>query len=127
MTSAVVPPRLLNLNRPCGRREALRGVRPGPALELGDLVLELGELLLRHRVRVAILGEGARADVADVLPQRVADLVGELRVALHEARRLPRVQAEQVVPDENLAVAAGARADPDRRNRQRLRDAGGDR
>src|SRR3954449_7031674 len=103
MTRRCRPPAFGESNRACGRREALRGVRPGPALELGDLVLELAELLLRHRVRVAILGEGARADAADVLPQRPADLVRELRVALHEARRVPRVQAEQVVPDENLA------------------------
>ena len=41
-------------------------------------------------------------------------------VLLHEARRVAVVQAEQVVPDEHLAVAVGAGADPDRRDVERL-------
>ena len=89
--------------------------------------LERGLLLLRHRVRVLLLGERAAAHLARVGRERVADLAGEVRVALDEAGEMTLREAEQVVVDEHLAVTVRAGADPDRRDRQLARDARCDR
>ena len=67
-------------------------------------------------------GNAPVADVVRIRGERVTDLGGEVRVALDEAREVPLGQPEQVVVDEHLPVAAGARADPDRRDRERLGD-----
>ena len=64
--------------------------------------------------------------VVRVRLQRVARDRGEVGVALDEARSPPLVEAEQVVPDEHLAVALGAGADADR-DVQRAGDARGHR
>ena len=89
--------------------------------------LELRELLVRHRVRVLLLGERAVAHIGGIALERVADRLRELGVSLDEARRVTLVEAEQVVPHEHLAVRAGAGADADRRDRQRLGHPRGDR
>src|SRR5262245_48694865 len=72
---------------------------------------EARELLVRDRVGVLLLREGAVAYIRDVFAECGADLLGELGVALDETRRASLVHAEQVVPDEYLAVGASARAD----------------
>ena len=56
-------------------------------------------------------GNAPVADVGGVLRDaRRRSRRAMLRVALDEARRAARVQAEQVVPDEHLAVAVAAPA-----------------
>ena len=75
---------------------------------------ERPELLVRHRVRVHLLGEAVLADVLGVCRDGVADDAREIRVLLHEPRRLAVVEPEEVVPDEHLPVGAAARADADR-------------
>ncbi len=72
------------------------------------------------------LGERAVSHLGRVARDRVADRRSELRVLLDEARRFAVIEAEQVVPDEHLAIATGPGADSDRRDRQRLGDAGRD-
>ena len=49
--------------------------------------------------------------------------VAERRVLLDEARQRPLAEAQQVVEHEHLAVAAGARADADRRDLELAADA----
>ena len=71
-----------------------------------------------------LLRERARADFGDVRLECARDLVREVRVPLDEPRRVPLVQAKQVVPDEHLPVALGTGADADRRDRQCFGDAG---
>src|SRR5207248_1846985 len=76
--------------------------RTTPSAGLG---LEHRALVLRHRVGVLLLREGSAADVVGIVLERVADLSGEVGVALDETRRGPVVQAQQVVVDEHLPVA----------------------
>ena len=65
-----------------------------------------------------LLREAALAHVGGVRVERGADRLADLRVALDEARRAALVEAEEVVPHEHLAVAVGAGADADRRDRE---------
>ena len=67
-------------------------------------------------------GNAPVADVRRVRSDGVADLSGDLGVALDEAWCTAGVHPEHVVPDEHLAVGPGARADADRRHLERLRD-----
>src|SRR5262245_45028212 len=69
-----------------------------------------------------IAGELLVADVVGVHARRARDDLAEGHVLAHEARRRRFAQAEQVVHDQHLAVAAHARADADRGDRQRARD-----
>ena len=75
-----------------------------------------------HRFRKAAL-----ADVVGVGGDRVEDRGREVGVLLHEARRRPVVETQQVVPDEHLAVGLRTRADPDRGDAQPLGDLRGHR
>src|SRR5262245_5442016 len=71
---------------------------------------------LRHaRVLEALLRRGERTapDVGRVSRDRFARGAPELGVAPHEARRDPLLDAEEIVPDEDLTVAERARADAD--------------
>ena len=54
--------------------------------------------------------------------RRARDLIGQVGVPLHELRRLAGRQPEHVVQDEHLPVGAGAGADADGRDAQRLSD-----
>ena len=81
----------------------------------------------RHRVGVPLLREGAAAYLGDIGLERPPDLARELRVLLHEPRRVPLVEAEEVVPDEHLAVGCRSCADPDRRHLEEPGDMLGDR
>ena len=74
-----------------------------------------------------LLGERAAPDVRGVGRECPADLAAQVGVLLHEARRPALVEPEQVVPDEDLAVAAGAGADPDGRDLELCRHPLGDR
>ena len=87
-------------------RGGLSALQPGLGLrDLAAALLEDLELLLRHRVRVLLLGEAplrtSSANAASAVRMTSAD-VG---VALDEPRGVALVEAEQVVPDEHLAVA----------------------
>ena len=69
-------------------------------------------------------GAGKRrvAHVGGVLADRGHHLRAQLDVLLGEARRAARVDAEQVVQHEHLAVGVGAGADPDHRDLEQRRD-----
>ena len=116
---------LVGLRRRDGRPDAVRALRLTAPAFAGALVcrrccrrsLERGQLVLRHGIRVLLLGKGAAADVGDVRLERVADLAGEIGVALDGAA-LALAEPEQVVVDQHLAVARCAGADADRRHRE---------
>src|SRR5207237_5066726 len=92
-------------------RQAGTGAGEPRALGAGRLaaLLERGQLLGRHRVGVLRLGEAAGANIVDGRLEGVSALVADLGVALDEPGRGLR-EAEQVVPNEDLAVAAGGGA-----------------
>src|SRR5205823_13879639 len=72
--------------------------------------------------RLRIGREAAVADVAEELLEGALHVGADLRVLAHELRRVAVVHAEDVVVDEDLAVAERAGADADRRNGQPLAD-----
>ena len=80
------------------------------------------ELLLRHRVRVLLLREAPLRTSAAYASSASRSRVARCAYRLTNRGTVPAVEAEQVVPDEHLAVAVGAGADPDRRDRERGRD-----
>src|SRR5215211_5823259 len=69
-----------------------------------------------HRVAVLGLRVAALSHLAGERLEATHHLVADPRVALHEARRVAVVDAEQVVEDEHLAVGGWAGADSDHRN-----------
>ena len=71
--------------------------------------------------------KGAAPNLRGVRLECVADLGGQVRVALHEPRQMAFRQTEEVVVDEHLPVAVAAGADPDRRDLEVLRDVRRDR
>ena len=85
------------------------------------------ELRRVDRERVLRGGEAASANLVGVVADRRHDLRAQLRVLLGEARRVARVDAEQVVQHEHLAVGVRAGADPDHRDLEQRRDRRGDR
>ena len=91
-----------------------------------DRVLEHRELAVEHAIGVRVSGERPRAHVGHVGFDRGDDLIAELRVLLDETREVAGGQAEEIVPHEDLAVAAGARANPDGRDAQGVGDTPGD-
>src|SRR5271169_731828 len=82
--------------------------------------------VLVERVGVGRLGEAPGGDVFDIGGERPRHLLVKIRVLLDELRREALGQAEQVVRHEDLAVARGAGAYSDRRNRQAARDEAGE-
>src|SRR5258708_2183518 len=62
---------------------------------------------------VLCIREAAGSNVFTIGGQCLANLAAHVRVALYELRGEVREQPQQVVIDEHLAVAAGARADAD--------------
>src|SRR5439155_1624042 len=70
--------------------------------------------------------EAADLHLRHVLARGAQHLAAELRVALGEAGRPVGREAEEVVQDEYLAVAAHARADPDGRDGELGRDLAGE-
>src|SRR5438270_3878266 len=55
-----------------------------------------------------IIGERTIANVGEIVLDRGAHLVGDVRVTPHEFRRVAVVQAEEIVENEDLSVADGA-------------------
>src|ERR1700694_457120 len=78
-----------------------------------------------RRVRVLRTRECSRADLLGELLRCLADLLGEVCVALHELWRLARGEPKHVVEDEHLAVGSRSRTDPDGRDAQSSGDPGG--
>ena len=105
---------------PAGARSVEQRVRRHQRL------LEPGQLVDRHRVRVLEGRERSRPDIVRVAADAVDGGLVEVGVALHEPRCPGVAVAEQVVVDQHLAVAAGAGADADGRDLEafgdRLRD-----
>src|SRR4051794_32113252 len=101
------------------RRSRRRLLRSSDLLDQGRALraLHLLELLRLDPVAVLGRGEGELLDVGAEGAERDDRLVGEVLVALHEARQAPAREAEQVVEHEHLAVAEGAGADADRGDR----------
>ena len=54
-----------------------------------------------------LLREAALANLLDIRADRGLDRRREVRVLLDEARGVALVEAEQIVPDKDLAVAVG--------------------
>ena len=105
------------------RRPLLRGRSPSGAArrvpdDLRRRVSKSRELVVGHRVRVLLLGKRRSRTSAANSASADADRVPDLGVALDEARGAAVVQAEEVVPDEHLAVAVRPCADPDRGDRE---------
>src|SRR6266511_4101638 len=88
---------------------------------LGQRALQRCALGLLHRERMLRVREGPLADLAVVLLQRLDDRRPEVGVPLRELRLEIAEQAEDVVEDQDLAVAVASRPDPDRRDAHALR------
>src|SRR5207302_3812856 len=73
--------------------------------------LERAELVLVDRVGVLRGREGAAAHLGGVGGDAGHHLIAQLAVALGEARRVPVVDAEQIVEHQHLAVGGGAGTD----------------
>src|ERR671919_1176237 len=71
-------------------------------------------------VRVRLVGERARLDLVGEGPHGPGDLPAKVRVGLDELRVAALAEPHEVVEHQDLAVAGGPRADPDRRDRDRL-------
>src|SRR5712691_6950762 len=91
-----------------------------------QLGLEQLELLFGHRIGVLRLGKTTRADIGDVGLERDEDGAANIGVLLHESRQMAGREAQQVVPDEYLAVARRPGPDANRWDGQLSRDARGD-
>src|SRR6202012_4223005 len=72
--------------------------------------------------RLGVVREAPLADVAEEVCERLLQICGRVSVLADELRRVAVVEAEDVVIDEDLAIAPRAGADADRRNREPLGD-----
>src|SRR3954447_13150715 len=77
-------------------------------------------------VGLGVGGEITAADVGAVIAQRGGDGFAKVRVLASEFGRLRESKAEQIVNDEDLAVAIRASADADRGNTEFAGDPGGE-
>src|SRR5665213_1573207 len=115
-------------------RREVSSIAPGVSKMAGALagaVLDLFFRILRPRRnpvgRVGVLRTGERplSDLLGVLLGRLADLLSQVGVTLHELGRLAGGEPEHVVKYEHLAIGSGAGADPDGRDSKSLCHPGG--
>src|SRR5687768_7418858 len=107
------------------RTPAERGARRGELRR--QLGLEAFELRGVDAVGVTGFRIAARSDVGRVRLEGGADRAGQRRVLLDEAWQVAGRQPEQVVPDQDLAVASATGADPNRGDLEGLGDMRGNR
>lgn len=72
-----------------------------------------------------VAGKFAAANIIAIVADGLNDGLFEISVDFHMARHIGRAKSQQIVQNEDLAVAAGARANADGRNADRCGNAGG--
>src|SRR5437588_1026575 len=111
------------------RSSAVVATTSGRLLATAVLDLWVGLSDDLERARVAVLGvrENALGHLRGIAAGSLDHLLPEVRVGLDEARLAAGGQAQQVVDDEHLAVAARSGADPDGGDGQGRGDLAGER